>query len=162
MPGLSTIAIDTGEAIAPPRWTGTWVQYRLIEAYSTERRLPHPRRRALANAWPKHVVEFQDLLGRADDAREQVLDSWQHCDAGVSARDVSRMEAAHHWLLVILARHPQERLCLSSWAAAIAYRRSLRRLLVRRGWSRSTFYRYATAGALIIATELGRQGEPVV
>ena len=99
---------------------------------------------------------------RADDAREEVLDSWQYCDAGVSAQDISRMEAAHDWLRVIFVQYPQERLCLSQWAAAIAYRRSLRRLLAQRGWSRSTFYRYVTAGALIIAIELGRQGEPVV
>jgi hypothetical protein len=158
----STIAADTSQAIAPPQWCASWVQHRLIEAYSVERRLPQPRRRLITNAWPKPLVEWTDIVGRADVAREQVLQSWEHTDLGVSASDLTRMDAAQDWMRVILAPYPEERRCLSQWATAIAYRRSVRRLLVQRGWSRTTFYRYVTAGAHIVAMELRRQGQPVV
>jgi hypothetical protein len=160
---LSTIAIDSGQAVVPAQWSAAWVQHRLIDAYSVERRLPHTRRRLLiASAWPNPMVEFADLLGRADQAREQVLQSWEYSRLGVSAVDVSQMEEAHDWLRVILGPYPAERLCLSQWATAIAYRRSVRRLLTQRQWSRTTFYRYVAAGAFFIAFELQRQGQPVV
>lgn len=160
MPRLSTIAIDS-RGLAPPQWSGAWVQRRLIEAYSVERRLPRSRRRSIASAWPGMVVEFVDLVGRADSAREQVWQSWEQSNIAASAEDISRMEAAHDWLRVILAPYPEERLCLMQWATAVAYQRSLRRLLLERRWSRSTFYRYATAGAHIIALELNRESQPV-
>jgi hypothetical protein len=160
MPRLSTIAIDT-RPVAPAQWSASWVQHRLIEAYSVERRLPHSRRRPVANLWPATVIEFADIVGRADAAREEVLQSWEYSNSGVSAEEIGRMDEAHDWLRVILARYPEERLCLSQWATAIAYRRSLRRLLAQRRWARSTFYRYVTAGAFLVATELRRQGQPV-
>jgi hypothetical protein len=158
---LSTIAIDSEPLAAPAQWSAPWVQRRLIEAYSVERRLPRVRRRTFANAWPAMVVEFADVVGRADDARAQILQSWEHAGADVSSEEIMRMEAAQDWLLTILGPHPEERLCLAQWATAIAYRRSLRRMLAQRRWSRSTFYRYVTAGAHVIALELHRLGEPV-
>ena len=61
---LSTIAIDS-QGLAPPQWSAAWVQRRLIEAYSVERRLPHARRRLLiASAWPPMATEFSDIVGR--------------------------------------------------------------------------------------------------
>jgi hypothetical protein len=158
---LSTIAIDSSSEAPPAQWSGSWVQRRLIEAYSVERRLPHRRHRVITNAWPEMKVEFSDIVGRADDVREAVLQTWEYSDVGISSQEISRMEIAQDWLRVILARYPEERMCLSAWAAAIAYRRSVRRLLVQRGWSRSTFYRYVTAGAHVVAIELKRQGCPV-
>jgi hypothetical protein len=158
----STIGIDADRAIAPSQWSANWVQQRLIEAYATERRLPHLRHRAIANAWPSTIIEFSDIVGRATEAREQVLHSWEYAGSGVTAADLTRMEDAHNWLLIILAPYPEERLCLSQWATAIAYGRSLRRLLTKRHWSRSTFYRFVSAGAHVIALELQRQGKPVV
>jgi hypothetical protein len=159
---LTTIAIDS-RGLAPPQWSADWVQRRLIEAYSVERRLPQVRRRLLiASAWPSMKVEFADIVGRADDDRKDRFHSWDYARLGVSAEDVSRMEAAHDWLRVILVPYPEERLCLSQWAAAVAYRRSLRRLLEKRRWSRTTFYRYVTAGAHVVALELNQQGLPVV
>jgi hypothetical protein len=158
---LSTIAIDS-RGSAPPQWSGSWVQRRLVEAYSVERRLPQSRRRLLiASAWPTTVVEFSDIVGRATEAREQVFQSWEYARLGVSAEDISRMEQAHNWF-AILAPYPEERFCLGQWAAAVVYQRSLRRLLLKRQWSRSTFYRYVTAGAHIIALELIREEQPVV
>jgi hypothetical protein len=156
---LSTIAIDSPGS-APPQWSGSWVQRRLVEAYSVERRLPMKRRRLLAGAWPPMLVEFQDVVGRADDARAEVWNSWECSNFGVSAEEIAQMDVAHNWLR-LLACYPRERFCLSQWATAIAYKRSLRRLLLERRWSRSTFYRYVTAGAHIIALELNRQSQPV-
>lgn len=161
MPRLSTIAIDS-RGLAPPQWSAAWVQRRLLEAYAVERRLPEKRRRLLiASAWPSTAVEFSDLIGRADEARQQVFQAWEYVKIGVSARDIARMEAAQDWL-ALLAPYPTERLCLMQWAAASVYRRSLRRLLLQRQWSRTTFNRYVTTGAYIIALELQRQGQPVV
>ena len=160
MPRLTTIAIDSQLGDPPPQWTAVWVQHRLREAYSIERRLPAIRRAPIANAWPATVDEFADLVGRTDDHREVVLKSWEK-SLGVSAEDITRMEQAHDWLLTMLAPYPQERLCLAHWAAAIAYRRSLRKLMAKRRWSRTTFYRHVTAGAYIIALELERQRRPV-
>jgi hypothetical protein len=159
---LSSIAADS-QGLAPPQWSAEWVQRRLIEAYSVERRLPQARRRLLvASAWPAMVVEFSDVVGRADDDRKERFASWEYAgQLGVSAADISRMEQAHNWLL-FLQPYPEERLCLAQWAAAGAYRKSLRRLLAKRGWSRSTFYRYVNAGAYIIALELNRRHLPVV
>jgi hypothetical protein len=147
MQRLTTIAIDGQPASPPEQWSADWVQCRLIEAYSVERRLPQLRRRAIAGAWPATVVEWEDILGRASEVRQQVLQSWEYSNSGVSAAELTRTEQAHDWLRVILAPHPTERLCLAHWATAIAYGRSVRSLLKRRRWSRSTFYRYVTAGA---------------
>jgi hypothetical protein len=155
---MSTIAIDS-RGSAPPQWSGSWVQRRLVEAYAVERRLPRANRRSVARAWPPMVVEWSDILGRADAVREQIWQSWEYSNVGVSAEDISRMDTAHDWLL-ILAAYPVERFCLSHWAAAIAYSRSLRRLLLKRGWSRTTFYRHVGAGAHIIALELERRKIP--
>lgn len=161
MPRLSTIAIDS-QALAPPQWSGAWVQRRLIEAYSVERRLPQAQRRLLiASAWPAIKLEFADIVGRADEVRKEVFQRWEYARLGVSASDISRMEHAHDWL-IILEPYPEERLCLAQWAAAVAYRRSVSRLLMQRKWSKTTFYRQVGAGAHIIALELQRQGQPVL
>jgi hypothetical protein len=163
MQRLSTIAIDSTSAAVPEQWSGSWVQRRLIEAYSVERRLPQARRRLLiASAWPAMAVEFSDIVGRADDDRKERFQAWEYATLGVSAQDISRMEQAHDWLRLILAPYPEERLCLMQWAAAVAYHRSLRSLMLKRQWSRSTFYRMISAGAHVIALELKRQGQPVV
>jgi hypothetical protein len=162
MPRLSTIAIDASRAVTPAAWSADWVQQRLVEAYTVERRLPHARRRLLiASAWPPMATEFSDIVGRADDDRKERFHAWENARLGCSSIDISRMEQAHDWL-AILAPYPEERLCLSHLAAAAAYQRSLSRLLKLRRWSRSTFYRRAIAGAHVIAMELTRQSVPVV
>lgn len=161
MPRLSTIAIDS-QGQAPPQWSARWVQQRLVEAYSVERRLPRENRRLVAGAWPPMMVEWADVIGRAEDVRQQVWQSWENSNVAVSAEDISRMDTAHDWLRLILASYPVERECLSRWAAARAYGGSLRRLLLQRRWSRSTFYRQVAAGAHVIALELERRGQPVV
>ena len=56
----------------------------------------------ITNAWPAMQVEWGDIVGRADDVRA-VLQSWEYSDAGISAQEITRMEAAQDWLRVILA-----------------------------------------------------------
>jgi hypothetical protein len=159
---LSTISIDS-QALAPPQWSAEWVMRRLVEAYAIERRLPLARRHMVVSAWPRTVTEFADVVGRADDDRKARFAAWEYAgELGVSANAITRQEEAHDWLAIILGPYPEERLCLMQWAAATAYRRSVRRMLMKRGWSRSTFLRRVTAGAHVIAVELSRQGIPVV
>lgn len=158
MPRLSTIAVDS-EAPVPAQWSAAWVQRRLVEAYMVERRMPRTRR-PTTNSWPAMQTEWEDLVGRAEEARHEVLDSWELLRCGVSAEEVSKMDAAQDWLSLLKA-YPEERMCLARWAAAIAYGVNLSQMLMERGWARTSFYRKVTAGSYIIALELERQGEPV-
>jgi hypothetical protein len=158
---LTAIAIDSELGPAPAQWSADWVMRRLVEAYAVERRLPVARRSMIPSTWPRTVTEFADVVGRADDDRKQRFAAWEYAGLNVSARDITRQEEAHDWLRIILFPYPEERLCLSQWAAASVYRRSVRRMLLKRGWSRSTFLRRVAAGAHLIAVELTRQGIPV-
>jgi len=161
MSRLNTIALDASAGSAPAEWSPEWVQRRLVEAYSIERRLPNVRRKKTAGgSWPAISYEFADVVGWTD-ARDRVLDVWAHDRAGVFAAELKRMEEAHEWLRTILAKYETERLCLAHWAACIAYRRSLRRLLAQRRWSRTSFYRRIAIGSLIIAVQLKERGEAV-
>ena len=96
-----------------------------------------------------------------DDARQRVMDKWAHIRGGVFAAELTRMEQAHEWLRMHLAKQPAERTCLAHWATAIAYNRSLRALLMRRRWSRSTFYRRVDEGSQIITASLIADDVPV-
>jgi Domain of unknown function (DUF6362) len=160
MARLAAIDFETaaGRIEPPAQWSGLWVRVRLVEAYATERRLPG-RRGNGGNGWPAVVYEFADIVGW-DDARERVWEAWENTRGGVFASEIARMEQAHDWL-ALLRDHPIDRMCLASWAAMIAYRRSLRRVLKRRGWARSTFYRHAMHGSILIARFLNHDGVEV-
>jgi len=160
MERLTTIALDAAPTRAPPQWTPDWVQRRLVEAFSVERRMPGGVKRRAAGAWPAISYEFSDVVGWTD-ARDRVLDNWANTRESVFSAEISRMEAAHEWLRVILANYEIERTCLAQWAACIAYRRSLRDMLARKRWARATFYRKVAIGSLVIAIELERRGDPV-
>ena len=157
----AAIEIDLGIGTAPECWNAAWVQARVVEAYTIERKLPGHRKIVTGTAWPTVNYEFADKVHWTD-ARERVLDDWARTSGGVYAADVARMDQAHEWMRIYLvAPYEAERLCLSSWATALAYHRSVRGLLRTRGWSPSTFYRRVTAGAHIIALALDAKGEPV-
>jgi hypothetical protein len=143
---------------APARWSGQWVRRRLIEAYAIERRLPGERGHN-GTAWPAILYEFADVVAW-DDARERVLDAWANTRGSVFAREIARMDEAQAWLY-LLAERPIERQCLAIWASAVAYRRSVSRLLASRRWARATFYRRVCNGSILIARHLGRNGVPV-
>lgn len=157
---LTSIAADNlGSVHAPYLWTPNWVQHRLVEAFRIERRLPGGKAKPQSGSWPAITYEFADKVFWPD-ARERVLDAWSSA-GGVYSTEVQRMEEAHDWLRLILAPYPLERACLSQWAAAMAYRRSLRGILARRGWSRTTFYRHVSAGSFVIAQRLHNDGVAV-
>jgi len=152
MTRIATIDMDLPQD-PPPAWTPDWVCTRLVEAYRIERRLPGHVRRKLVAPWPAHSYEFSDVVGW-DDARERVMDKWARFRGGVYAIELSRMDQAQEWLRVQLRNYAGERMCLSGWAACIAYNHSLRALMVRKHWSRSSFYRRVDIGAGVIARAL--------
>jgi hypothetical protein len=153
MSRLATIDMDVSADEPPPEWTDDWVRHRLIEAYRIEQRLPGARRQKFSGLWPAHPYEFADVVGW-DDARERVWEGWSHANGGVYAEEISRMDEAQEWLRVELAKHPGERVCLAAWAACVAYKYSLRSLVLRKKWSRSTFYRRVVDGSKIITCQL--------
>ncbi len=150
--------IDLKPTSAPQHWSGEWVKARLVEAYGIERRLPDIRR-STGSAWPSINYEFSDVVAQGETASERVMVSWSK--GGVFPKELARMEQAQEWLRVILANHEVERFCLAHWATAQAYHRSLRALLGRRRWSRTTFYRRVSKGASIIARRLDHDGVPI-
>jgi hypothetical protein len=160
MSRTATIDMDVAQD-PPPTWTADWVRVRLVEAYRIEQRLPGHVRRKIVAPWPAHAYEFSDIVGWSDDASERVLDKWAHTRGGVYASEMSRLEAAHEWLRVQLASYAAERMCLSGWAACIAYGHSVRALVVRKRWSRASFYRRVDTGSIIIARALQREGVKV-
>ena len=151
MTRIATIDIDT-DTEPPAMWCDEWVRHRLVESYRIEQRLPGGNRTG-TSIWPPISYEFADVVGW-DDARERVMDQWSHIRGGVFAVELTRMEQAHEWLRIRLAAYPAERTCLAHWATAIAYNHSLRALLFRRRWSRSTFYRRVEEGSRIITASL--------
>jgi len=160
MSRIATVDMDVPQD-PPPAWTPDWVCTRLVEAYRIEARLPGHVRKKLVAPWPAHSYEFSDVVGW-DDARERVLDKWAHIRGGVYASELSRMDQAQEWLRVQLRHYAGERMCLSGWAACIAYNHSLRALMVRKRWSRSSFYRRVDTGSIIIAKALRDEGVKVV
>jgi len=163
---VATIDRDMELIEPPPTWTADWVRDRLVEAYRIEQRLPGAARRTQSGLWPKPIYEFADVVGweaqGMEDARQRVLAQWSSARGGVYAVEISRMDEAHGWLAQHLGlQHQVERACLASWATCIAYRRSLRALMLRRRWSRATFYRRVEDGSGIIAAALRKEGVEV-
>ena len=152
----------TGERDQPApmqeQWTPRLVQQRLREAFAVEQRLPESGRpRGLVSFWPAVLHDFQDML-HWDDARERVWQSWAQSKGGVHAFEISRMEEVQGWLLLV---EEGERRCLGVWALAAARGIPIRKVLRRRGWSKSTFYRKVDGGAAHIAAILGARGVAV-
>ena len=98
----------------------------------------------LRNTWKVETTDtFAERSPRRSTARSGV-EKWAR-DGGATSVEVSRMEEALGWPGAILAngsdRYAVEARCLLAWAFHVAYGKPLRRLMQRRGWSRSTFYR---------------------
>ena len=151
---------DTGELKCPCTWTAEWVKHRMVEAFTIERRIPDKRvgPAMLRNTWKVDTTDtFAELVGQGEAPREAVWEKWARAGGATSA-EVSRMEEALGWPGAILAngsdRHAAEARCLLAWAFHVAYGKPLRRLMQRRGWSRSTFYRAVESGSARIADHL--------
>ena len=154
---LATIDRDMELLEPPPQWDAEWVRWRLVEAYRIEQRLPGANRRMHTGFWPEHPYEFSDIVGWDEDgnsASQRVQADWSHARGGVYASEVSRLDEAQEWLRVDLKDHHVERKCLASWAACVAYKHSLRALMLRKRWSRSSFYRRVFLGSERIAVRL--------
>jgi len=108
--------------------------------------------------WPAAPLHsFTEMLHWTD-ARERVWQSWARSKGGFHAFEISRMEEAQGWLLLV---EEGERRCLGVWALAAARGIPIRKVLRRRGWSKSTFCRKVDGGAVHIAAILGEHGVAV-
>jgi hypothetical protein len=104
--------------MTPAQWTPRLVQQRLREAFAVEQRLPDSGRpRGLVSFWPAAPLHsFTEMLHWTD-ARERVWQSWAQSKGGVHPFEISRMEEAQGWLLLV---EEGERRCLGVWALAAA------------------------------------------
>lgn len=152
------LELDQARTARPPAtWSGELVRQRLVEAFAIERRMPGQRFAAIASAWPATPLhEFTDML-HWDDARQRVWDSWSK-SRGVYSYEVTRMEEAFDWLRWL----PEgERRCLAAWALCSARGLNVKRMIEKRRWSRTTFYRQIDKAASYIADRLNREGVQV-
>ena len=150
--------LDQQRTARPPTdWNGELVRERLVEAFRIEKRMPGQRFFKTASSWPATPLhDFCDVL-HWDDARERVWQNWERA-SGVFSYEVSKMEQAFSWLLWL---PDGERRCLAAWSAASARNLSVRAMLEKRHWSRTTFYRRLDQAAQRIADRLNRQGVAV-
>jgi Domain of unknown function (DUF6362) len=148
---------QTSTARPAPAWTGDLVRQRLVEAFSTERRMPGDARKRLASTWPATPLHTFAEVMHWDDARQRVWDNWAQ-SKGVFPNEVSRMEEAIGWLSWL---DEGERRCLAAWALASSRGLSVRAMLGKRKWSRSTFYRKVEDAVARIAERLNKQGAQV-
>ena len=150
----------TDQATPSPRptaWTADHVRDRLVEAAEIERRLPGLGTRRLRSPWPAEVKHsWQDMV-HWDDTRDRVLDQWEKAK-GAYAYEITRMEEAQAWLLWLPKVDHQY---LEAWAACTARNLSVRAMLDKRGWKRTTFYRTIKHATVIIADRLNKQGVAV-
>ena len=155
---------DPGELERPPVWTADWVKHRMIEAFVIERRIPDKRvgPAMVRNTWKIDTIdEFSERVGQGEIARENVWEKWARA-GGATAREVSRMEEALSWPGLVLSNgHAVEGKVLLAWGFCTAYGRPVRALLRKRGWSRSTFYRYVDTGSARIADHLNARAVAV-
>jgi hypothetical protein len=168
---ISTIDRDlsyvpgAAELARPATWTPEWVQSRLIEAFTIERRIPDKRvgPALVRSHWASiHTTDsFAERVGQGELARENVWEAWARA-GGALPYEVSRMEEALRWPAVVLSNgHAAEGKVLLAFAFTTAYGRSLRALLAKRGWSRSTFYRSVDRGSARIAEYLNARSVTV-
>ena len=122
---------DQPAAMTQAQWTPRLVQQRLREAFAVEQRLPDSGRpRGLVSFWPAAPVHtFTEMLHWTD-ARERVWQSWAQSKGGVFPHEISRMEEAQGWLLLV---EEGERRCLGVWALAAARGIPVCKVLRRRG-----------------------------
>ena len=139
----------------------------MVEAFTIERRIPdkrvgpgHRQRRVGEDRHHRQLCRRVSHQGEL--AREHVWDKWARA-GGALPYEVSRMEEA----LILAGRrfsangHAAEGKALLAWAFCVGYGRPLRRLLRKRGWSRSTFYRAVDSGSARIAAYLNARGATV-
>ena len=152
---------QTRTARPPTQWAGELVRQRLVEAFAIERRMPGQHFATIMSAWPATPVhEFTDMLhwnNEHDGARERIWQSWTKA-RGVYSFEVSRMEQSFDWLQSL---PDGERRCLAAWALAKSRNIPVRKMLRRRNWHPTTFYRRVDQAAVRIADALNAKGVQV-
>ena len=152
-------ALDHARTARPPTaWSAELVRGRLVEAFSTERRMPRDRHfAAVSSAWPASPIHSFAEVMHWDDARERVWENWSRAK-GVYSFEVTRMEETFDWLRLV---NEDDRRWLHLWAKASARGLSLTSMMKSRGWSRTTFYRRVDQAAVRIADALNAKGVQV-
>ena len=114
------------------------------------------RPRGRISVWPASPVN--EFRVNWPDVRERVWQSWTRAKGGVFPHEISRMEEAQGWLVLV---EEGERRCLAVWALASARGIPVRKVLRQRGWAPTTFYRKLDGGAVHIAAILTERGVAV-
>lgn len=152
-------ALDRLHTAPPAAWTAEQVRSRLVEAFTTERKMPGQRFiKAGGSSWPATpLYSFVDVMhwnNPGDGAREREWQRWERAK-GAFPVEVSRMEEAYEWLRWL---PDGERRCLDTWAKCEAFARPVAREMRKLGFRKTTFYRKVNDGSLRIACRLNAQG----
>ena len=148
-------------ARATATWTGELVKRRLIEAFTTELKLPADRHFIkIKTAWLMQTIyEFHEMVGWDEgETRARNWQSWENAK-GAFPFEVSRMEETFDWLRYIAK---DERDCLEAWARGAVKGTPVRKILRKHGgWTKTTFYRSIDKAVQRIAARLNSEGVQV-
>lgn len=131
-------------ADAPTRWTREIVAARVVEACIVISATTPPER-SPGNGWPSIVRDFQDMIGRGDEARSEVWDRWARSRPSYDADTMSRAEEAAGWPLRYLSGQDGAARVLMAWATRKAYGKPFAPVAKRKGWAMATVKRKRTA-----------------
>lgn len=144
----------------PTSWTPEIVALRLIEAAKVAASAYSPMR-SPGNPWPAILRTWEDKLGYADQARQNVWDEWRAIKPTYDAQTHSRASEALRWPAQYLGG--EEGCCrvLMAWATAKAARKKLTVAFRGRGWSMSTVKHKRRVALDRISTGLNANSIPV-
>lgn len=149
----------------PPQWEPDHVGKRLVKAFVTLDRLPLPRGpREPGGHWPRHVVEWTDLLAQAElDESERRERQRERNRAMIrpTGLEIAQMEAALDWLRELRAEDSGMALVTSLWAMRTARGRSVKALCAEKKWAPHTFYRKRAKALSHLAVWLNARAVPV-
>jgi hypothetical protein len=155
MPNLDQSCI----ASLPATWTADNVRQRLVDAFTTERKLPGQRfTKAIASSWPATPLHtFTDMLhwnNPQDGVRDREWKRWENAKAAFPI-EISMMEEAYAWLLWL---PKDERQCLEDWCKCEAFDVLVSKVMRKHGFKKTTFYRKRDDASNRIADRLNTQG----
>jgi hypothetical protein len=148
----------------PELWTSDHMSRRLVDSFSTLRRMPRVRGpRAPGNHGPAYVHDWGDLLAQAEDP-EAVKDrqAEQNRDRSQpSSVEIHQMERCNEYLRWFRNQDAQGSLVLARWAMATAFSMSVAKQAAALGMAKSSFYARRESALKACAAMLNRRSEPV-
>jgi hypothetical protein len=149
----------------PSRWEAELVGKRLVQAFVTLDRLPHPRGpREPGGHWPRTVTEWADQLAQAElneSERRERQQAANRTKIRPTALEIARMDAAFEWLRELRLEDSGMALVTTLWALRAARGRSIKKLCAEKQWAPHTFYRKRAKGLANLAAALNARGVPV-